>query len=751
MPKEEEQINTLKIGSMLEEFEIISVLGQGGFGITYKVMDNNINKMMVIKEYMPSQFASRENKSLVSCISSNKDDFQWGMTRFIEEAKVLSEFEHPNIVKARRLFKANNTAYFVMDFYEGETLDSYLTSNKNHSFTQDEILSVMMPILEGLKNVHSQGFLHRDIAPDNIFLRLKKSPILIDFGASRHALGTKSQNISAIIKQGYSPPEQYTSKSKQNETTDLYAISAVMYQMITGDKPPESTHRQEQLLNDEKDPIEDIVSKYGNRFEISFLQTILKGLNIRRKDRIQTIKEYQEGLVGKIEKEKTIPTQNIYTPPKNNLLKIIISLLIILIAGLVWFGLDYNQKILEKQTKQQEEEKNRKIQNDLQKEQIKIAQENKDKLKKQQEKDEEKRKLEEQTKKLQEETDKLKKQQEALKKEREEIQRQKDKQAQIDKDREEKKRIREKAINKLNTIFSKYNVTSFINSVMSTESQNNVYSVLKYFDNSVSPYFSIRTASHDDIYKDKKAYFRRWHTRSYRLESIDIKNRYKEYGELYSDIIYQVYWEASNGEVSKSGMAKMSMTIKSVGDSFKITSINSISNKSYKTQSISKEKHANFSSNGIDIEFTYPSIVKSGEHFIIKVSMTNNTSSAKQGGLTLSFPDMINMSGSIEDNNFATLKSYRTGIKIYNQTYHKNKPAEYFMIEGWHNRRWTSGSRKYFSVKLKAPYDISRLRINVRGILWIRNSRDTIKIPYQSSNYDQQGFAVKKFYIQIKK
>ena len=293
----EEGNNSLVIGSMLEEFEILSVLGAGGFGITYKVRDTNLNKLMVIKEYMPSQFASRDNKSVVTCISTNIDDFEWGMNRFMEEAKVLSEFEHPNVVKARRLFKANNTAYFVMDYYEGETLEDYIKSNQNHIFTQDEILSVIMPIIEGLKVVHNQGFLHRDIAPDNIFLCIKKAPILIDFGASRHALGTKSQNISTIVKHGYSPPEQYTSKSKQDETTDLYAISAVIYEMITGDRPPESTHRQTEVFDDNKDPIEDIVTKYKDRFKVSFLETISQGLKIRQKDRIQTIEEFQKGLV----------------------------------------------------------------------------------------------------------------------------------------------------------------------------------------------------------------------------------------------------------------------------------------------------------------------------------------------------------------------------------------------------------------------------------------------------------------------
>jgi len=295
--QEEAQSNALEIGSMLEEFKILQILGAGGFGITYKVLDTHLDTPMVIKEYMPSQFASRSNKTTVTYTSQDKETFEWGLERFIEEAKLLKKFDHISVVKSERLIKANNTAYFVMKFFEGETLKSYLNKHKNRLFTKEEILFVMMPIIEALKAVHAEGFLHRDVAPDNIFLRVSKPPMLIDFGASRNALGVKSQTISTIIKAGYSPVEQYTSKSKQDETTDLYAVSAVLYEIITNTTPPESTYRQTEVFNDDHDPIEDIVNNYKDRFELSFLETIARGLSIRQKDRIQTIKEFQEGLV----------------------------------------------------------------------------------------------------------------------------------------------------------------------------------------------------------------------------------------------------------------------------------------------------------------------------------------------------------------------------------------------------------------------------------------------------------------------
>ena len=158
-----EHSNALPIGTMLIQYKILSVLGQGGFRITYKVLDTHLDKMMVIKEYMPSQFASRSSDhSTVACIPKDRDTFEWGLQRFSEEAKVLSKFDHISIVKALNFFEANGTAYFVMDFYDGETLEDYLIRHPNKKFSQDEILSVMMPIIEGLKVVHAEGFLHRD-------------------------------------------------------------------------------------------------------------------------------------------------------------------------------------------------------------------------------------------------------------------------------------------------------------------------------------------------------------------------------------------------------------------------------------------------------------------------------------------------------------------------------------------------------------------------------------------------------------
>ena len=304
--------NTLAKGTILKDYEIVGVLGTGGFGITYKAIHTTLNITRAIKEYMPSSYASRGSDSItVISHTANKEDgvYEWGKKRFSQEAKLLSEFNFPSIVKILDYFEANNTAYFVMEYYDGDTLEKFLQKENSREIPEDEIVSIIMPILEGLKIVHKSGYLHRDIAPDNIFLRDEQMPVLIDFGASRNAVGNKSQNMSAIIKAGYSPVEQYTANSSQNATADIYAISAVMYEMITKKRPPESNFRQLEMYDDKPDPIENIVEKYSTKYSKPFLETIQKGLEVRQKDRIQSIAEFQEKLIEESSKKEEEPTK----------------------------------------------------------------------------------------------------------------------------------------------------------------------------------------------------------------------------------------------------------------------------------------------------------------------------------------------------------------------------------------------------------------------------------------------------------
>ena len=304
MPEEEE--HSLKNGTILQNYEIIRVLGEGGFGITYLAKDIELGFEVVIKEYFPNEFSIRKNDSTIIAKGSSLKSFSRGMERFNEEAKILAKFNHPSIVKILSYFEANNTAYFVMEYEEGLDLSQYL-KQQNSAVSQDEIFSIMMPILEGLKEVHNYKYLHRDIKPGNIVLRINNTPVLIDFGASKLVTGDVSKSITSMLTEGYAPLEQYSTDIKQQGPfTDIYAVAAVIYKMITGKVPPSAQTRSYQLLSDENDPYVSLMSLNLSAYDENFLKAIDRALAVKGKDRPQDIKEFQSDIAGLITHEKEL-------------------------------------------------------------------------------------------------------------------------------------------------------------------------------------------------------------------------------------------------------------------------------------------------------------------------------------------------------------------------------------------------------------------------------------------------------------
>ena len=304
---EEQYQHNLKPNIIINNYRIKRILGEGSFGITYLAEDISLKLEVVIKEYFPNEFAMRTGDSTITSKSKSKEDFLKGMQRFKEEAQTLAKFNHPSIVKILGYFEENDTAYFVMEYEEGIDLSEYM---KQHgaSFTQEEILIIMMPILEGLKEVHKLNFLHRDIKPGNILIRKNASPILIDFGASKLALGEASKSITSMLTEGYAPLEQYsTDIKKQGPFTDLYAVAAVIYKMITGEVIPSSQTRSYAILSDEGDPYKPLDSLKFKDYDENFLQAVNRALLVNAKERPQNIEEFQNDIAGKlIYKEKKI-------------------------------------------------------------------------------------------------------------------------------------------------------------------------------------------------------------------------------------------------------------------------------------------------------------------------------------------------------------------------------------------------------------------------------------------------------------
>ena len=216
------------------------VLGVGGCGVTYLCEHTGLAVQVAVKEYLPNEIAVRDGTEVHPKSVGDREGFEWGLGRFLEEARTLARFEHPNVVRVRDCFEANNTAYIVMDYEDGEPLDVLL--RRHGTLTEAQLRRVILPVVDGLRQVHAAGFLHRDIKPANIFVRCSdESPVLLDFGSARQALGRRSRSVTAIASAGYSPQEQYESDGAQGAWTDIYALSALCYRAITGDVPMEAT------------------------------------------------------------------------------------------------------------------------------------------------------------------------------------------------------------------------------------------------------------------------------------------------------------------------------------------------------------------------------------------------------------------------------------------------------------------------------------------------------------------------------
>lgn len=246
MPATATYRNALPLGTMLLEYRLEAVLGAGGFGMTYLCTDTHLDKPVAIKEYFPADLALRTQQGGVVAVNTTSDkDYQWGLERFLQEARTLAKFSHPHIVRVNRYFEANATGYMVMDYENGESLNQLLQREPLPGETR--VRQIVIPLLEGLQAVHQTGFLHRDIKPSNIFIRASGSPVLLDFGAARQAVSGSTKSLTAVLTPGYAPLEQYSDQGNQGPWSDIYAMGGVLYRALTNENPPDAVSR---LRND---------------------------------------------------------------------------------------------------------------------------------------------------------------------------------------------------------------------------------------------------------------------------------------------------------------------------------------------------------------------------------------------------------------------------------------------------------------------------------------------------------------------
>jgi len=288
----EHGMNVLPMGTRLGEFEIVNLIGEGGFGIVYLAYDHSLERRVALKEYMPSGLATRTTKMAVTVKSQhNVSTFSAGLKSFINEARLLAQFDSPSLVKVHRFWEGNGTAYMAMPYYQGITLKQALKERRIKP-TEEWIRRLLADLFGAIETIHRAQCFHRDIAPDNILLLEDGRPLLLDFGAARRVIGDLTQCLTVILKPGFAPIEQYADIAglRQGAWTDIYALAAVVYYLITGKAPPPAVAR---IVHDEMLPAREAGK---GRYSASFLAVLDKALAVKPEHRYQSIAELRQAL-----------------------------------------------------------------------------------------------------------------------------------------------------------------------------------------------------------------------------------------------------------------------------------------------------------------------------------------------------------------------------------------------------------------------------------------------------------------------
>ena len=282
---------------LLDRYLVGKVIGYGGFGVTYIGWDSILQQRVAIKEYLPSEFATRSmGQADVTVFGGNKaQQFADGMAKFIDEAKRLAQFQSEDgIVRVYDSFETNNTAYIIMEYLDGETLTTFL--NREGKVPIEKAVEMVTPVIRSLETVHKAGIIHRDIAPDNIMIAKDGKVKLIDFGAARYATTSHSRSLTVIIKPGFSPEEQYRSRGDQGPHTDVYALGAVLYRMVTGETPPDALERRAFFENKKKDIL--VPPSKSCKIPKNIENAILNAMNVRIEDRTSSAGAFLQQLTS---------------------------------------------------------------------------------------------------------------------------------------------------------------------------------------------------------------------------------------------------------------------------------------------------------------------------------------------------------------------------------------------------------------------------------------------------------------------
>ena len=300
----------LQHGTILRgQYSVGKVLGKsGGFGTTYLGYHQTLQIKVAIKEYLPSELVCRNSDGLTVAVNhpQDRENFRNGINQFLNEARLLVQFNHPNIVRVIDFFEENGTAYLVMDYCQGVNLAEYM-EQQGGVLSEQAVMHLIMPILEGLQELHNRGVLHRDIKPQNIYVSRDGRPILLDFGSAKQTLGEHSRSLALMATPGFAAYEQYQIQGKQGPWTDIYSCAATIYYMLTGTIPADAVERMAQETLSFPLELEKKISPEMHN-------AIVKGLALLPEERVQSVQQFQQLLLNQtiklqrnLENTKIIP------------------------------------------------------------------------------------------------------------------------------------------------------------------------------------------------------------------------------------------------------------------------------------------------------------------------------------------------------------------------------------------------------------------------------------------------------------
>ena len=310
-----DHIHALPPGTRFEEYRLDAVLGAGGFGITYRAYDAHLDMFVAIKEYLPGEFAARtEASTVVPKSNTDAQDYHWGLTRFLDEARTLARFNHPHLNRVLRFFESNGTAYMVLEYINGETLADRLS--REAYLEEDALQRLLDEVLSGLEVMHEAGYVHRDIKPGNLMLRAEDgSAVVLDFGAARQAVGQRSKPITSILTPGYAPVEQYDGKvDRVGPWTDIYALGMVAYRCISGMGDSELPDAVARMLAHTKGGTTLLPAAEAGKgkYKPKLLEAIDWAMEVDEEDRPQSVAAWRQALAGGSRRKS--PTKSVRKP-----------------------------------------------------------------------------------------------------------------------------------------------------------------------------------------------------------------------------------------------------------------------------------------------------------------------------------------------------------------------------------------------------------------------------------------------------